>query len=167
MASDRPSGDHWYDTYVWFRGSVLVSVAATLQVVLVADQGLALFDPRVDNVYRAQGRGLPDDTRTDPYPHRLYIQIPLILEPEARYARFEAPLEARLEEEELGEVTNAGSMLRDGKTPCVSIEVEVEDANKGLALIRDVLSAAQAPPETVIRHEEAEFSLADAAGFNP
>ena len=80
-----------------------------------------------------------------------YVRIPEDVQPTERDERYEAPLQAALNTEDLGEVTGGGSQLGEGKsiTFC-GLDVEVYNRDKGLALIRSVMRKLDAPHDTII-----------------
>ena len=80
-----------------------------------------------------------------------YVRIPGNIQPIERAERFEDPLQAALENEELGEVTGGGSQMGEGKTvEFCGLDVEVTDRDRGLQVIRAVMRRLAAPPGTVI-----------------
>jgi hypothetical protein len=91
----------------------------------------------------------------------LVITIPLPLFPLERGKRFEAPLLAAFEAFGIdGEVVGGGSLLgKSGSGRVVEscdIELEVSDVGRALPVIRRVLVAGGAPPQTVIHQTEPE-----------
>ena len=80
-----------------------------------------------------------------------YVRIPEDVQPLERGERYEDPLQAALNLEELGEVTGGGSQMGEGKNIAFcGLDVEVWDRDKGLALIRSVMKRLNAPSDTVI-----------------
>lgn len=68
-----------------------------------------------------------------------------------RGERFEDPLQAALDAEDLGEVTGGGSQMGEGKTvEFCGLDVEVTDRDRGLQVIREVMHRLNAPSGTVI-----------------
>lgn len=71
----------------------------------------------------------------------------------------EDPLDEALQQAGLGEITGGGSGMG-----CANIDVEVTDAKRGLALIRQVLRDLEVAPSTVIQQyspEEISHSVYD------
>jgi hypothetical protein len=94
----------------------------------------------------------------------LVINLPGNIQPLERGDRFEDPLMAAFDAEGVeAEFTGGGSELGevDGQRVVVScdIEVEVEDVERALRVIRRVLLAAGAPAETVIKQLEPETAI--------
>jgi hypothetical protein len=80
-----------------------------------------------------------------------YVRIPEDVQPIERGERYEDPLQAALDAEDLGEVTGGGSQLGEGKSVAFcGLDVEVYDRDKGLTLIRSVMRRLGAPPDTII-----------------
>ena len=80
-----------------------------------------------------------------------YVRIPGDIQPIERGERFEDPLQAALDAEDLGEVTGGGSQMGEGKTVAFcGLDVEVTDRERGLHVIRQVMRRLDAPPGTVI-----------------
>jgi hypothetical protein len=81
-----------------------------------------------------------------------YVRIPGDIQPMERGDRFEDPLQAALDAEDLGEVSGGGSQLagRGKEIEFCGLDVEVTDREKGLQLIRDVMRRLGAPSGTVI-----------------
>ena len=80
-----------------------------------------------------------------------YVRIPEDVQPIERGERYEDPLQAALDAEDLGEVTGGGSQMGEGKSIAFcGLDVEVHDRDRGLALIRSVMRRLGAPPETII-----------------
>lgn len=80
-----------------------------------------------------------------------YVRIPGDIQPLDRGDRYEDPLQAALDGEDLGEVTGGGSQMGEGKSVAFcGLDVEVHDRDKGLALIRSVMRRLGAPSTTVI-----------------
>jgi hypothetical protein len=80
-----------------------------------------------------------------------YVRIPGDIQPIERGERFEDPLQAALEAEDLGEVTGGGPQMGEGKSVAFcGLDVVVRDRERGLALIRSVMRRLGAPADTVI-----------------
>ena len=80
-----------------------------------------------------------------------YVRIPGDIQPDERGERFEDPLQAALDKEDLGEVTGGGSQMGEGKSvQFCGLDIEVTDRDRGLRLIRDVMRRLGAPHGTVI-----------------
>jgi hypothetical protein len=80
-----------------------------------------------------------------------YVRIPEDVQPIERGERYEDPLQAALDAEDLGEVTGGGSQMGEGKSIAFcGLDVEVCDRDRGLALIRSVMRRLGAPPDTII-----------------
>jgi hypothetical protein len=80
-----------------------------------------------------------------------YVRIPGDVQPLERGERYEDPLQAALNAEDLGEVTGGGSQMGEGKSVAFcGLDVVVRDRDRGLALIRAVMRQLGAPPGTVI-----------------
>jgi hypothetical protein len=73
---------------------------------------------------------------------RLYEHI----EPIDRGSRYEDPLQARLEEKGIGEVTGGGSQLdEDGRIAHADVEVALANLDDAISVVVDALEAAGAP----------------------
>lgn len=88
----------------------------------------------------------------------VYIRIPGDLDPMDRGELFADPLQEALDKERLGEITGGGSQLSDPTESGDSIEfcgidVDLYDAARGLALLRNELLRLQAPPGTMLLYE--------------
>jgi hypothetical protein len=81
-----------------------------------------------------------------------YVRIPGNIQPVERGERFEDPLQAALDAENLGEVSGGGSQLagRGKGIEFCGMDVEVIDRDRGLHLIREVMRRLDAPPGTII-----------------
>jgi len=80
-----------------------------------------------------------------------YVRIPGDIQPIERGERFEDPLQAALNAEDVGEVTGGGSQMGEGKTvEFCGLDVEVIDRDRGLQIIRKVMRRLDAPCGTVI-----------------
>jgi len=80
-----------------------------------------------------------------------YVRIPGDIQPIERGERFEDPLQAALDAEDLGEVTGGGSQMGEGKTvEFCGLDIEVTGRDRGLQIIREVMRRLDAPPGTVI-----------------
>jgi hypothetical protein len=80
-----------------------------------------------------------------------YVRIPGDIQPMERGERFEDPLQAALDKEDLGEVTGGGSQMGEGKSvKFCGLDVEVTDRDRGLQVIREVMRRLNAPRGTVI-----------------
>lgn len=62
----------------------------------------------------------------------------------------EQTLDAELAEAALGEVTGAGSVINGPTLGLSNIDVEVNDLEAGLQMVRDILKALEVAPSTVI-----------------
>jgi len=86
--------------------------------------------------------------------HRLTVTLPGNIQPIERGARFADPLNLALKAEGVGETTDEGTQMGivAGGVAVVAadIEVTVSDLGRGLAIIRRVLRAADAPSGTTI-----------------
>jgi hypothetical protein len=93
--------------------------------------------------------------------HFFYVRIPGNIQPLERGERFEDPLDAALESDGIGSVTGGGSQLGDDKTVAFcGLDVVVTNRDRGIEIIRRVLTAAQCPKDAVIEEylpEYAEF----------
>lgn len=96
-------------------------------------------------------------------PYHLRISIPGDIRPVERGERFEEPLEDAFQRQgQIGRIVGGGTAVGEGQggkyvSHC-DIEVEVEDIDVGLPLIRNVLIRAGAPPDTmIIQFEPAEI----------
>ena len=89
----------------------------------------------------------------------VYVKIPAPIEPLERASRFEDPLQEALERARLGEVSGGGSMLSapdaGGRKHIVycGIDVDLDDAEPGLALLHRELVRLQVPDGTVLEYE--------------
>ena len=80
-----------------------------------------------------------------------YIRIPENVQPIERGERYEDPLQAALDAEDLGKITGGGSQMGDGTSiDFCGIDVEVYERERGLALIRSVMRSLGASPHTII-----------------
>jgi hypothetical protein len=76
------------------------------------------------------------------------------IEPLDRGERYEDPLMEVLEQQELGEVCGGGSMLSDTSgIEFVDIEIELNDLDSGLPIVREVLEAQGAPKGSQLAYE--------------
>jgi hypothetical protein len=83
--------------------------------------------------------------------HLIYVRIPVGLQPLERADRFEDPLQAKLSEAGLGEVAGGGSQLGEGSTILYcGVDININDRERGLALVRSTMRELCAPPGTVI-----------------
>lgn len=83
--------------------------------------------------------------------HFFYVKIPVDLVPEERRQRFDTPLNAALEAQDLGEVTGGGSQLSvSGRVMFCGLDVVVTDRDPGLRLILETLRGLNAPAGTVV-----------------
>jgi hypothetical protein len=88
----------------------------------------------------------------------VYIKIPGDLDPMDRGELFEDSLQEALDKERLGEITGGGSQLSEPSESGNSIEfcgidVDLYDAVRGLALLRNELVRLKAPPGTMLLYE--------------
>jgi hypothetical protein len=101
----------------------------------------------------------PIDQISQNSPLFVYIKIPADLGPIDRGERFEDPLQKILERESLGTITGGGSQLsapdEHGKHSIefCGIDVDLYDAVKGLALLRQELVRLQVPSGTMLLYE--------------
>ena len=92
-------------------------------------------------------------------PQFVYIKIPAHIEPLDRAARFEDPLQEALDAAQLGEITGGGSQLSEADAEgrrsieFCGIDVDLYEAEQGIALLRRELIRLQAPPGTVLQYE--------------
>lgn len=92
--------------------------------------------------------------------HFFYIKIPEDIQPLARAAKYEDPLQVELTRRSLGEITGGGSQLASGGgIEYCGIDVEVTDRERGLELIVETMRRLQAPPETVVEEFVPEFRV--------
>ena len=83
--------------------------------------------------------------------HFFYIKIPGNIQPLERGDLFEDPLIQSLEAAGLGEVTGGGSQLaKGGGVEYCGIDVEVNDRERGLALILSEMRRLNAPQGTLV-----------------
>ena len=88
----------------------------------------------------------------------VYIKIPGNLDPMDRGELFENPLQEALDKERLGGITGGGSQLSDpnesgNSIDFCGIDVDLYDAARGLALLRNELVRLQSPPGTMLLYE--------------
>ena len=89
----------------------------------------------------------------------VYIKIPASIAPLERARRFEDPLDAALKRAGVGEVSGGGSQLSgaddEGKRQIVfcGIDVDLTNADAGLALLHRELAHLQVPEGTVLEYE--------------
>ncbi len=92
--------------------------------------------------------------------HFFYIKIPEDIQPLARAAKYEDPLQVEMTRRSLGEITGGGSQLASGGgIEYCGIDVEVTDRQRGLELIVETMRRLQAPPETVVEEFVPEFRV--------
>lgn len=90
--------------------------------------------------------------------HFFYLKIPEDIQPLARAAKYEDPLQLELTRRSLGEITGGGSQLASGGgIEYCGIDVEVTDRQRGLELIVETVRKLQAPPETVVEEYVPKF----------
>jgi hypothetical protein len=86
--------------------------------------------------------------------YRLTVTLPGNIQPIERGPRFADPLNQALKAEGIGETSDEGTQMGivDGRVVVIAadIEVNVSDLGRGLAMIRRVLRAADAPAGTTI-----------------
>ncbi len=101
----------------------------------------------------AANPGLPESE-----PLFVFVKLPESIEPLERGRKYEDPLSAALERDNVGEITGGGSQLGelqpDGTRTIewVGIDVELTDATRGLATLRAELKRLGAPPGTVMEY---------------
>jgi hypothetical protein len=89
----------------------------------------------------------------------VYIQIPGDIEPLDRGELFADPLQDALDRDGLGTITGGGSQLSepDDDGECTiefcGIDVDLHNAESGLALLRSELIRLKAPPGTMLLYE--------------
>jgi hypothetical protein len=90
--------------------------------------------------------------------HFFYVRIPGDIQPIERGERFEDPLEAALQEADLGSVTGAGSQIGEGTTvEYCGLDVVVNDRSRGIELIRRILQSVECPRTAVIEEYLPEY----------
>jgi hypothetical protein len=91
--------------------------------------------------------------------YRLTVTLPGNIQPIERGPRFADPLNQALKAEGIGETSDEGTQMGvvDGRVVVIAadIEVNVSDLGRGLAMIRRVLRAADAPAGTTITEHAA------------
>ena len=81
----------------------------------------------------------------------LYVRMSAAVEPLERNDKFEAPLDALLREQRLGEVSNGGSVLKaNGTVEYVGFEVRVYDARAAVPVVIETLRELKAPKGTSV-----------------
>lgn len=89
----------------------------------------------------------------------VYVRIPGDLDPEDREELFSDPLRAALEKDNLGAVTGGGSCFMapdeegDSEVEFCGIDVDLNDAARGLELLRRELIRLNAPQGTALLYE--------------
>lgn len=88
----------------------------------------------------------------------VFVKVPESIGPVERGRKYEDQLAAALERHGVGEITGGGSQLGelrpDGTRPIewVGIDVELTDAARGLAVVKEELKRLGAPPGTVMEY---------------
>jgi hypothetical protein len=97
----------------------------------------------------------------------VYIKIPEAIGPINRGSKYEDPIDAKLRDRGLGEITGGGSQLGDaapdGSRPIefCGIDVDVTSLEEGLPLLRDALLELNAPLGTQLHYSLDGSKLAD------
>lgn len=87
-------------------------------------------------------------------PHFVQVTIWEFIMPNDRGDRYEDPLDEVLESHDLGQVCGGGSQLSDEcGIEYVDIEIELNDIEKGVPIIREVLEEQGVPKGSLIRYE--------------
>lgn len=101
------------------------------------------------------------------FEHFIYVKIPEDIGPLDRGSKYEDPIEAKLGEHGLGEVSGGGSLLGvpgpDGARPIsyCGIDVDTRDIDAARMLLRDMLPRLGAPDGTELHYEESANRLKD------
>jgi hypothetical protein len=99
--------------------------------------------------------------------HFVYIKIPEPIGPIVRGSKYEDPIDAKLRDRGLGEITGGGSQLGDaapdGSRPIefCGIDVDITSLEDGLALLREALIELNAPHGTQLHYSHQGTKLAD------
>jgi len=89
------------------------------------------------------------------YPHLVIARIPEYIEPMDRGDRYEDPLDEKLKEAGLGEVTGGGSQLDENfKIRFVDLEICLSNLDSAITLCTTVLEACGAPKGSQFIHGE-------------
>ena len=86
----------------------------------------------------------------------VYVRIPGDMDPQDRWERFSVPLQQALEKEDLGAVTGGGTQFSepdengDDFVEFCGIDVDLYNAVKGLALLRQELVRLRVPAGTAL-----------------
>jgi hypothetical protein len=116
------------------------------------------------------GRKSPEsaDAESQWDPHLfIYIKIPGDIQPLVRGERFEEPLQAVLEEAQLGNISGGGSQLDDPypdgspRVEFCGLDVDVTDTDRARALLKHELINLQAPAGTELHYTKCGVMLLD------
>ena len=89
------------------------------------------------------------------FPHLVLARLYEHLEPIDRGNRYEDPLQARLEESKLGQVTGGGTQLNeDGGIAYADVEIELANLDGAVQAVAEALEAAGAPQGSELIHAE-------------
>lgn len=92
---------------------------------------------------------------SDQYPHLVIARIPEYIEPMDRGDRYEDPLDAKLKENGLGEVTGGGSQLDENyKIQFVDLEICLSNLDSAISLCTSALEECGAPKGSQIIYGE-------------
>jgi len=95
-------------------------------------------------------------TQSQTYAHVLSVTIHEYIEPLDRYDRYEHPLNERLAESGLGEVTGGGMELHETfQIEKIDLEVSVNDLEASLPIVISILEEQGAPLGSEVRYEKA------------
>ncbi len=89
------------------------------------------------------------------FPHLVLARLYEHLEPIDRGNRYEDPLQARLEESKLGQVTGGGTQLNeDGGIAYADVEIELANLDDAVQAVAEALESAGAPEGSELIHAE-------------
>jgi hypothetical protein len=89
------------------------------------------------------------------FPHLVLARLYEHLEPIDRGNRYEDPLQARLEESKLGQVTGGGTQLNeDGGIAYADVEIELANLEDAVQAVAEALESAGAPQGSELIHAE-------------
>jgi len=109
----------------------------------------------------------PSESEAAEASYFVYVKIPESLGPLDRGAKYEDPIEEKLQRDSLGEITGGGSQLGDDGpdgAPTIEfcgIDIDLLELERGLSLLRDTLLELAAPEGTELHYEDGGEKLQD------
>ena len=83
----------------------------------------------------------------------MFVQVNESIQPLARAAKYEDPLDAALKQAKLGEVTGGGSMLtKEGRIEWVGIDVELANVDRGIPFLKAKLRDLGVPKGSTLEY---------------